>query len=177
MNYTATTYWNHGLYDFFFIEENWHCLAARASLGHHRNDNYERFCLDYITYKSRLMLDEESGVSRDLLGSYGFGNVIPPHNTPTGGFGETLAAAMELRRARGESLADDQVLMRGVLTFLLRQQWRPELCFACIAEPAIAGAFSESMSSPVIRIDYVQHSMSALGHGGRLLDLPPGEPR
>lgn len=177
MNYTATTYWGHGLYDFFFIEENWHCMAARASLGHHRNSKYERFCLDYMTYKSRLILDEKSGVSDDLLGSYGFGNVIPPHNTPTGGFGETLAAAMAIRKANGESIADDQARMKGVLTFLLRQQWRPELCFACIAEPAIAGAFSESMSSPVIRIDYVQHSMAALGHGGRLLDLLPGEPQ
>jgi len=177
MNYTATTYWGHGVYDFFFIEENWHCLAARASLGHHRNAKYERFCLDYMTYKSRLILDEESGVDPDLVGAYGFGNVIPPHNTPTGGFGESLAAAMAIREADGESRAEDRERMTIALTFLLRQQWRPELCFACVSDPAIAGGFSESMASPVIRIDYVQHSMAALGHGGRLLDLPPGDGR
>ncbi len=177
MDYTATTYWGHGLYDFFFIEENWHCLAARASLGHHRNPKYERFCLDYVTYKSRLILGEESGVNPELVGAYGFGNVIPPHNTPTGGFGEALAAAMAIRKADGQVRPEDQARMTEALTFLVRQQWRPELCFACVADPAIAGGFSESLASPVIRIDYVQHSMAALGHGGRHLDLPPGEPR
>ena len=41
--------------DFFFFEENWHCLAARAALAHHRRDDYERFCLDYVTMKTRLL--------------------------------------------------------------------------------------------------------------------------
>ncbi|MCA9657668.1 MAG: hypothetical protein KC486_04950 [Myxococcales bacterium] len=177
MEYTARHYWGHGLYDFFFLEENWHCLAARASLGHHRNANYERFCLDYVTYKSRLIFDEASEVSPDLVGAYGFGNVIPPHNTPTGGFGETLAAAMAIRAADGDDLTDDRALMARVLTFLVRQQWRPELCFACDPEQVIAGGWSESLASPVIRIDYTQHCMAALGHGGRLLDLPLGAPR
>ena len=38
----------------------------------------------------------------------------------------------------------------------------------------IAGGFSESLASPEIRIDYVQHCMAALGHGGRLLGLSGG---
>ncbi|MEZ4381965.1 MAG: hypothetical protein R3A79_11510 [Nannocystaceae bacterium] len=177
MEYTAHRYWGHALYDFFFLEENWHCLAARASLGHHRNANYERFCLDYVTYKSRLILDANSEVSPDLVGAYGFGNVIPPHNTPTGGFGEALAAAMAIRAANGDDLSEDRARMSAVLTFLVRQQWRPELCFACDPQHPIAGGWSESLASPVIRIDYTQHCMAALGHGGRLLDLPPGDAR
>jgi hypothetical protein len=35
----------------------------------------------------------------------------------------------------------------------------------------IVGAFSEHVGSPSIRIDFVQHAMAALGHGGRALGL------
>lgn len=173
MDFFATRYWDHFAADFVWMEENWHCLAARAALGHHRHDGYERFCLDYVAFKSRLILDAASGVQPDYLGGYGFGNVLPPHNTSTAGFGEALAAAMALKEARGEDLTADRARMESVLGFLLRQQWDDATCFACARNITIPGAFSESMSSPQIRIDYVQHAWAALGHGGRTLGLLP----
>jgi hypothetical protein len=174
MNYIARDYWNHFASDFFFMEENWHCLAARASLGHHRNEAYEQFCLDYVEYKKRLILDETSGVSEDLVGGYGFGNVLLPHNTGSSGFGEALAAAMAIRRAREAPLDEDALFMRRALGFLLRHQWDDVSCFACSAQRPVQGAFGEHMASPIIRIDYVQHAMAAMGHGGRMLDLVDG---
>ena len=173
MDFFATRYWDHFAADFVWLEENWHCLAARAALGHHRNDGYERFCIDYVTFKSRLVLDEASAVAPDFLGGYGFGNVLPPHNTATAGFGEALAAAMALKEARGEDLSADRARMERVLGFLVRQQWDEVTCFACARSVTIPGAFSESMASPQIRIDYVQHAWAALGHGGRALGLLP----
>jgi hypothetical protein len=173
MEYFATRYWDHFAADFLYMEENWHCLAARAALGHHRHDGYERFCIDYVTFKSRLALDEGSGVHPDFLGGYGFGNVLPPHNTATAGYGEALAAAMAIKEARGEDLAADRGRMERALGFLVRQQWDAASCFACARGVTIAGAFSESMTSPQIRIDYVQHAWAALGHGGRALGLLP----
>ncbi|XXY47261.1 hypothetical protein WME91_45390 [Sorangium sp. So ce269] len=174
MDYYANRYWDHFANDFVYMEENWHCLAARAALGRHRRDDYERFCLDYVAFKSRLVLDEESDVAPDLVGGYGFGNVLPPHNTATAGFGEALAAAMAVKAARGEDLARERALMERVLGFLVRQQWSPATCFACSRDVVIEGGFSESMASPRIRIDYVQHAWAALGHGGRELGLLPG---
>ncbi|WP_437679731.1 hypothetical protein [Sorangium sp. So ce131] len=174
MDYYANRYWDHFASDFVYMEENWHCLAARAALGRHRRDDYERFCLDYVAFKSRLVLDEESGVAPDLVGGYGFGNVLPPHNTATAGFGEALAAAMAVKEARGMDLAADRALMERVLGFLVRQQWSPATCFACSRDVVIEGGFGESMASPRIRIDYVQHAWAALGHGGRMLGLVPG---
>jgi hypothetical protein len=171
MEYTARDYWNHFTSDFFFMEENWHCLAARASLEHHRHEAYEQFCLDYVEYKKRLILDETSRVSEDLIGGYGFGNVLLPHNTGSAGFGEALAAAMAIRRARDLPLDDDVKYMRLALGFLLRHQWDDVACFACSAERPIEGGFGEHMASPIIRIDYVQHAMAAMGHGGRMIDL------
>lgn len=175
MSYTARDYWSGFEADFFYMEENWHCLAARASLGHHRHDGYERFCIDYTQYKKRLILGEDDGVAADLVGGYGFGNVLIPHNTGSSGFGEAMSAAIALRRARGEDTTDDEAVMRRALQFLVRQQWDDVACFACATAPhAMVGAFSEHMGSPEIRIDFVQHAMAGLGHGGRMLGLLDG---
>ena len=170
MTYFADDYWDHAYYGFFFLEENWHCLAARAALPVHRHAGYERFCLDYVEFKRRLILDA-GAVRSDLVGAYGFGNVLPPHNTPTGGFGETLAAAMAIRAADGETRPEDQQLMREVLAFLVEQQWTDANCFACTPDQVVPGGYSESVGSPDMRIDYTQHVWSALGHGGRTLGL------
>lgn len=169
MRYFAESYWSHPLADFFYVEENWHCLAARAALGHHRNDAYERFCIDYTAFRSRLILDEEDGISPDFLGGFGFGNLFPPQNMPTAGYVETLAAAMAVKRARGADLAPDRILLRRSLRFLLRQQWTGATCFACSRSELIVGGFSESMTSPRLRIDYTQHAWAAIGHAARLL--------
>jgi hypothetical protein len=112
-----------------------------------------------------------SDVRDELRGSYGFGNVLPPHNTPTAGFGEALAAAMALRVARGDPRPEDTWLMEQVLTFLVEQQWTEDNCFACTPDQVVPGGFSESVGSPDLRIDYTQHAWSALGHGGRAIGL------
>ena len=171
MTYFAGDYWGHDYYSFFFLEENWHCLAARTALPIHRHAGYERLCLDYVEFKRRLILDEASGVRDDLVGAYGFGNVLPPHNTPTGGFGEALAAAMAVREVQGTTRDHDAALMHQVLEFLVEQQWTDNNCFACTPDQLVPGGYSESVGSPDMRIDYTQHVWSALGHGGRALGL------
>lgn len=167
--YYTGPYWDTFVRDFFWLEENWHCLAARASLSHHRNDAYEQFCLDYVTYKSRVPLDERSGVPDEFLGGYSMGNLLVPVNTPAAGHGEALAAAMAIKQARGLDLAADQAQMREVLRFLVRQQWNADTCFACTPKLPVNGGFSESMAAPEVRIDYTQHAWAALGHGGALV--------
>jgi hypothetical protein len=175
MDYIAGDYWAHFASDFFFMEENWHCLAARASLGHHRHDGYERFCLDYVEYKKRLILDEQSRVGADFVGGYGFGNVLFPHNTGSSGFGEAMAAALAIKRAREMDTRDDERVLRLALSFLLHHQWDEVSCFACTTSShPVVGGFSEHMASPTIRIDYVQHAMAGMGHGGYMLGLWDG---
>ncbi len=167
-------YWDTFVRDFFWLEENWHCMAARASLDHHPNAAYEQFCLDYVSFKARVPLTEASGVAAEFIGSYSFGNLLIPVNTPAAGHGEALAAAMAIKQARGLDIAADQAQMRSVLGFLVRQQWTPATCVACTNKLPVVGGFSESMSEPEIRIDYTQHAWAALGHGGALVidELP-----
>lgn len=177
MNYVANDYWSHAMADFFYIEENWHCLAARASLGHHRHPGYEQFCRDYVAYKRRLILDSESGVQFDFEGGYGFGNIVAPHNTGSSGFLEALAADLAIAQARGETISDsDRALALRVIGFLLRQQWNPDNCTTCAPGAPIIGGFSESMSAPPIRIDFVQHAWAGIGHTARVLGLMGEEP-
>lgn len=174
MQYFATRYWSHPLRDFFFLEENWHCLAARAALGVHRHPGYEAFCLDYVRFKSRLILLEEEGVAPDFDGGFGFGNLVPPHNTGAAGFGEALAAAIAIEAARGAGTEGEKQLLRRVLRFLLRQQWSRDNCFAC-ASSEVIGGMSEHTHSSLTRIDFAQHAWAALGHGRRALGDSPRE--
>src|SRR5262245_52797847 len=169
MGHFGRDYWNYLERDLFFIEESWHCIAARAALGRHRNPDYERFCLDYVAFKSRLVLDERSGVAPELVGGVGFGNVIPPESTPTASFGEALAAAIAVKRARGEDVSKERATLSRLLRFLVRQQWDDVSCFACATSPRVPGAFSGEVASPTIRIDYVQHAWAAIEHGARAL--------
>ncbi len=171
MRYIAEDYWSNFARDFFFMEENWHCLAARASLTHHRHDGYERFCLDYVRYKTRVIFGEDDGVVEDFLGGYGIGNVLTPHNTGSAGFGEASSAALAVAAARGETMPETKAALERVLAFLLHHQWREGNTFAVSGPHPIEGGVSEHMGSPHIRIDYVQHAMAAMGHGGRVLGL------
>ncbi|HKO93439.1 MAG TPA: hypothetical protein VJU61_19935, partial [Polyangiaceae bacterium] len=149
-----------------------HCLAARAALPVHRHQAYEDFCTRYVRFKARLILEREQGADPDFDGGFGFGNLVPPHNTGAAGFGEALAAQLALSKAAGVDTRRDEELLRRVLGFLLRQQWSPENCFAC-ATPAVLGGMSEHTHSLLTRIDFAQHAWAALGHGASILYPAP----
>ena len=72
-------------------------------------------------------------------------------------------------------------LLRLILAFVLRQQWSEAACFACDPGRLAVGGFSESMASPLVRIDYAQHALSAMVRGKRALgwerrELPERDP-
>jgi hypothetical protein len=168
MDYVANEYWQHDLAPFFFMEENWHCLAARRALSLFRHDGYEAFCLDYLAFKSRLIFDEKSEVALDSMGAYGFGNLVVPHVTPAAGFVEAAAAGVEIARKRGldTKQAEDQIAK--VVNFVAASQWTEQTCGGCVEPQRAIGGFSESKINPVIRIDFVQHAWSALHYGQKV---------
>lgn len=172
MDFVATHYWPKMLRDFFFLKENWHCAAARVSIPHHRHDGYERFCIDFVESKERMQLDAHDDVAPEFVGGLGFGNIVPPHNGSSAGMGEALAAEVDVMRARGLDVRPQLARVKRVLAFLLRQQAHPETCFACTSK-ASPGWFSGYMVGPIGRIDHIQHTWSATGHGARVLGLRP----
>jgi hypothetical protein len=169
MTYVAEQYWNHSMRDFLFGYEHWHCIAARASLSHHRHLGYEQFCLDFVSFATRLFLDADDEVSPEFIGGWGFGNIIPPHNGSTGVVGEALAGAIAIKRARGLDVTRELELVRAMLGFFLRQQWNEVNCFACNRPQITYGGFSGYMTSPLGRIDDTEHIWSAMSQGARLL--------
>ena len=171
MDYYSGPYWDHFLGKFFYLEENWHCLAAAASLEHHRHDRYERFCLDYLRHKSRFILDENSHVSSELYGGYGFGNIVVPQSTPSAGQAEALAAGLQVMKKRRMALDDTKHELNAIAEFLFRQQIDRSECLHCAPQLNFEGAFTESMISPWVRIDYVQHAWAGLGHAARELGV------
>jgi hypothetical protein len=170
MTHYANDYWPRALRSLFFLEENWHCLAARDALRSHRHDGYEQLCIDYVAFKSRFIFDAGDVEDPALVGGYGVGPLFPLHVTPAAGFAEALSAAITVKRARGLDTREDESLLARVLGFVLAQQWDEAACFACAGGGAVGG-FSESAAATAIRVDYVQHALAALGHGGALLGM------
>lgn len=171
MAYYAGPYWRTPLRDFFFFEEGWHCLAARAALTSHRDDAYERFCLDYVASRARWIIRAKDTSEPSFVGGYGLSDLFPPHYAATAGIGEALNAAIDIKLRRGMPVDEDKAVLRDLLTFLLHAQWSQSGCYAC-AEPAqVIGGFSQQLAASAIRIDYVQHAMAAIGHGAELLGL------
>jgi len=171
MGYYGGPYWGKPLRDFYFFEEGWHCLAARHALTSHRNDGYEQLCLDYVASRERWMARSGDTSEPNFIGGLGFGaaDLFPPRNTATAGMGEALNAAIAIKQKRGMNVDADRAILRDLVVFLLRAQWSEASCYACRQPSAVVGGFSQQLASPSIRIDYVQHAMSAIGHGGELL--------
>jgi hypothetical protein len=171
MAFYGGPYWPTPLRNFFFFEEGWHCLAARTALSSHRNDAYEKLCIDYVDSRKRFILRQDDTSEPNFVGGYGMSDLFPPRNTATAGVGEALNAAIAIKQKRGMPVDADKAVLRDLVTFLLRAQWSQTGCYACRDPEQVAGGFSQQLASPSIRIDYVQHAMAAIGHGSKLLGL------
>jgi hypothetical protein len=88
----------------------------------------------------------------------------PPRSTPLATRGVALAAAHELAMRRGRS--DDAGRLRAAMSsavgFGIRTQIGPETAMYLPRPERVVGAFRESLLSYGIRIDYAQHTISAL---------------
>ncbi len=96
----------------------------------------------------------------DWLGSY----YTPPRSTPTATRSEGLAAAYLLARETGDARQAEALLdaLRLGVRFQLQTQFLPEKVLY-VRDPARAlGGFHRTLTNFEIRIDYVQHNISAL---------------
>ncbi len=97
---------------------------------------------------------------KDWAGSY----YDPPRSTPTATRSEGLAAAFELLRRNGredEASRALDALRRGV-RFQLQTQFRPESSLHLRKPWRALGGFHRSLTDYSVRIDYVQHNISAI---------------
>ncbi|HEU5055401.1 MAG TPA: hypothetical protein VFU21_02695 [Kofleriaceae bacterium] len=169
--------WLIGWYDFFaggffYGEDHWTCIAAEAAWPALRHDRYREFCDGYGEFLRRQQLAEGDFAEEtdDLAGLYGVTPFVVPNNTPVGSRTEAMLSSYLLDRHHGR---DNQPLREQILRsmrFALRQQVRPDGDFAWPAAGLPLGAVTASPTSPVVRIDYVQHICSAMIRTAAILD-------
>jgi uncharacterized protein YyaL (SSP411 family) len=100
--------------------------------------------------------DSEAGYA----GGFGPG---PPRATPVASRAEGLVAAYRLARSIGDPRASKIAKsLKACARFQLSQQFTPENSGALANPKRAAGGFREGPSSTSIRIDFVQHNISAL---------------
>jgi hypothetical protein len=168
----VTTY-DFFLGQFFFGEEHWTCIAAEAGWPELKNDRYREFCSDYARFlRAQQFVPGEVPGQEDLTGSYSVTPFFVPHNTPAGSRSEAMISAWLLGKYHGrpEEAIRRQVL--SAMTYLLGQQIRADSDWFTPAAEAY-GAMPTSTTDRNVRIDYVQHTCSAMLRSIELLD--PGK--
>lgn len=151
---------------FFFGADHWTCLATHAATSIIKKPEYLDFCLGYARFLQRLQYRSEAGEGDQTYhGHYGFGFLSPPQAPATGGFTEGVMGALllaeayqypksELRDLYAQVLASVEALAHDQIT----DKTRWNIKNFTRAE----GAIRRSLVESEVRVDFVQHSLSAL---------------
>jgi hypothetical protein len=174
--------WLTGWYDFFlggffYGEEHWTCIAADTLWPTVDKASYQEFCDGYGAFlREQQPAPGELPEWDDLAGAYD--DAAPfamPPNTPAGSRTEAMLSAYALGVHRGDPdpRIKDQILLAAA--YLLRQQIGPDGDFAAVGGD-VDGGMPESPIARTVRIDYVQHTGSAMLRAADLLDPPAKGP-
>lgn len=156
---------------YYWGEEHWTCQAMddlwdRATTPSRRTTRADAlaFCLGWAAYGRQLMYGPGDSAF-DADGAYGFGPIVTPRLTPAGSRAEAGIATLDAGRRAGlpaASLAPLEQQLRRSLAMLLRHQMRPGPVHLFADREAVAGAMPGSEVDWALRIDYAQHTGSAL---------------
>jgi hypothetical protein len=163
---------------FFFLEDHWTCMAVDAGwdrLPPPHREPYARFCDDFIAFLGRTQFQEGDAIvdaQPDFLGSYGFSPFLPPHATPVGSRSETTLSTLSLQRRRGLPSAVVERTRRQVergMEFLLAHQIDDDAAYLATDPERARGGFYMSDVARHVRVDFVQHTSSAMLRAAGLL--------
>jgi hypothetical protein len=148
------------------IHDHW-LLYALNELFRYRSDPL------YLNHSLRIAQAITGSQNRnpafpDYLGSY----YRPPRSTPTATRTEGLIAAYQLAHDFGRKKDAQRIweTIRLGIAFQLQTQFRPESVLYLQDPQRSLGAFHRSLTNFSIRIDYVQHNLSALVALYRILE-------
>ncbi len=149
---------------YYFGEEHWTCQAMDDLWDRSPNRPALDFCLRWQAFNRQLQY-AAGDTAYDADGAYGFGPILTPRLTPVGSRSEAGIATLHAAQRSGTSPAElgqleDQT--RRALALLIRQQFRPGPQHLLADPAAIRGAIPGSEVDWQLRIDYAQHSGSAL---------------
>jgi hypothetical protein len=122
------------------------------------------FCLRWQAYDRKLQY-APGETPYDADGAYGFGPIVTPRLTPVGSRAEAGIATLGVAKRTGVAASEVGALdgeMRRSLALLLRHQFRPGPTFLFADPAAVEGAMPASEVDWQLRIDFAQHSGSAM---------------
>jgi hypothetical protein len=154
------------LSSFFYGADHWTCLAAQAAFPLLKKTEYLNFCLGYTRFLQRLQYRHENNEG-DIAyhGHYGFGFLSPPQAPATGGFTEGVMGTLLLAEAHKlptEHLQDIYEQVLGSAQALVSDQITQDHRWHLPNFKKSQGAFRRSLVESEVRVDFVQHSLSAL---------------
>jgi hypothetical protein len=162
---------------YYFGEEHWTCQAMDDMWDRAPNRQALDFCLRWHAFGRKLQLSA-GDTPYDAEGAYGIGPLAAPRLTPAGSRSEAGLATLDAARKAGVSSSECAALegqMRKSLAMLLRHQVRregPASSAHLLADPAaVEGAMPASEVDWQLRIDFAQHTGSALL---KWLEVEPG---
>ena len=149
---------------YYFGEEHWTCQAMSVLWPHAPDRKALDFCLRWQGF-GRALQQHEGSSFFDADGSIGVGPVVTPRLTPVASRCEAAVATLDVARQAGIA-ADEMALLdtqlRRALALLLRQQFRPGPRHLFKSPEDVEGAMPGSEVDWELRIDYTQHTGSAL---------------
>jgi hypothetical protein len=155
---------------YYYGEEHWTCQALGVLWPYAPDRQALDFCLRWQAF-GRAIQQREGDSLFDADGSISVGPVITPRLTPVASRCEAAVATIDVARRAGVAAEEIAVLdeqLRRALALLLRQQFRPGPRHLFKSPEAVEGAMPGSEVDWELRIDYTQHTGSALV---RWLDL------
>ena len=170
LDYLTGPNYDYFLGQFFIGEDHWTCIAAEAAFPFVNKDAYARFCYAFARLNRRVQVEADGGPLADLAGAFGVTPFFLPHNTPAGSRTEANVATYRLSVLRGEPQPDILETVRRSLRYLVDQQFRPEGMYLFARPDEALGGIGQTPLQPVVRIDYIEHTASAMARG---LDLVP----
>ena len=155
---------------YYYGEEHWTCQALGALWAHAPEPKALDFCLRWQAF-GRAIQQREGDSFFDADGAIGVGPVVTPRLTPVASRCEAAVATLDVARRAGVSAEEVAILdeqLRRALALLMRQQLRPGPRHLFKSPEDVEGAMPGSEVDWELRIDYTQHTGSALV---RWLDL------
>ena len=132
----------------------------------------------YLEHAMRIVEAIQAGQNRKVAYPDYFGSFYdPPRSTPAATRAEGLAAAHDLARdfVSAERAASILETLRSTVGYQLHTQFQPESVMYFDIPQRSLGGFHRALDHYEIRIDYVQHNISALLGLRRILEKTSGQ--
>jgi hypothetical protein len=149
---------------YYFGEEHWTCQAMSELWERAPNPKALDFCERWREYDAKMMYGPGE-TPWDADGAFGVGPVVTPRLTPVASRSEAGVVTLDAMARAGEGAEKRAALasqLRRSFALLLRQQLRPGRFYVFANGDDVFGGMPGSQVDLQLRIDYAQHTGSAL---------------